>query len=522
MKYYKFNPAIYIWLMPLFAVMLMRLPYFGLDAMNSDEGLYASVARAMQRGGIPYRDAWDHAAPGIFYLYRFAFSIFGDWNMMSIRIIALLAHITSAIIVGFEFRRTGGDIQGAVSATIVAVAVGCYLPADVIAALTETFMLPPLLFFAIMILRWTDELKLNVFTAGIVCAIAIWFKIHALIMIIALLLGGIMSRSLTGKKLTQDLLICVKIMSVAFAAYLVLISALLLRGGWNDFWAMYIKYNIYYMQAGKYDELFLYGLGQTLLQWAVPNFIIAALVGSNLYLLFRKTGKKYGRAIFFSCALLAGLLIGTAGARLFGHYFIPLFAFMGWAAAEGMWIIANEFTKRRLAGRIKWLLVGILTITLLALPLYYFHGYAYQSRYEMMRRGISIGKDYPQLIYKIQEVTKPDELIWIWGFAPEIYVLAKRDCATRFINCNYLVGLIPWVNVAPELDTSAESVPDSWNKLRADLAKSPPVVIVDASVAKYQFWGKYPLSSRPALNKYVQRNYTDLGVYDGFKLYLKK
>ena len=139
-----------------------------------------------------------------------------------------------------------------------------------------------------------------------------------------------------------------------------------------------------------------------------------------------------------------------------------------------------------------------------------------------MQKGITIGRKFPHLAARIREVTAEDDLIWVWGFAPEIYVSAERACATRFINCNYLVGLVPWVNVAPEVDTSAESLPDSWNKLKADLAATPPVIIVDASVANYQFWGKYPLSSRPALEKYVLRNYTDFGDYDRFKLYLRK
>ena len=140
----------------------------------------------------------------------------------------------------------------------------------------------------------------------------------------------------------------------------------------------------------------------------------------------------------------------------------------------------------------------------------------------MMQKGIKMGNKFPSLVDKIQENTSSDNQIWVWGFAPEIYLSSKRDCANRFINCNYLVGLIPWVNVSPETDTSSESLPNSWNLLKQDLRKNPPDLIIDVSVADYQFWGKYPLSSRPALYNYVMNNYVPLGNFNNFMLYIKK
>ena len=49
---------------------------------------------------------------------------------------------------------------------------------------------------------------------------------------------------------------------------------------------------------------------------------------------------------------------------------------------------------------------------------------------------------------------------------------------------------------------------------------NPPVAIVDAAVANYQFWGKYPMSGRPELRKFVDANYRDIGNFDGFQVYL--
>ena len=42
-----------------------------------DQGIYAIVADAMLRGGMPYRDAWDFKPPGIFLVYALTRAVFG-------------------------------------------------------------------------------------------------------------------------------------------------------------------------------------------------------------------------------------------------------------------------------------------------------------------------------------------------------------------------------------------------------------------------------------------------------------
>src|SRR5882724_9164740 len=42
-----------------------------------DQGIYATVAATMLRGGMPYRDAWDFKPPGIYVIYALARAVFG-------------------------------------------------------------------------------------------------------------------------------------------------------------------------------------------------------------------------------------------------------------------------------------------------------------------------------------------------------------------------------------------------------------------------------------------------------------
>src|SRR5262245_10514790 len=54
--------------------MVAQLLDFG---YGRDQGIYATVARAIRAGGVPYRDAWDFKPPGIFFVYALADAVAG-------------------------------------------------------------------------------------------------------------------------------------------------------------------------------------------------------------------------------------------------------------------------------------------------------------------------------------------------------------------------------------------------------------------------------------------------------------
>ena len=55
-----------------------------------DQGIYATVAGAIARGGAPYLDAWDFKPPAIFLVYAFA-RLFGP-GMLAVRLVELAAY----------------------------------------------------------------------------------------------------------------------------------------------------------------------------------------------------------------------------------------------------------------------------------------------------------------------------------------------------------------------------------------------------------------------------------------------
>ena len=104
-----------------------------------DQGLFADVADAMRRGGVVYRDVWEHKPPGIYYVYYLAFMLFGR-DFWSVRLIEVLAiGIGSAGLVRTAQRWFGSTPAGLVSALALPL---LYLQLGPNSAQPETFQIP--------------------------------------------------------------------------------------------------------------------------------------------------------------------------------------------------------------------------------------------------------------------------------------------------------------------------------------------------------------------------------------------
>ncbi len=507
------------WGLPLLVILACRMPYFGMEILNSDEGLYAATARIMMEGGVLYEDAWEHAAPGIFYLYKTIFSIFGAWNMLAIRYITILAHLAAALLIGRDVRIRYGDVPGVFAGVLAALAIGGYLPQDAVASITEIFMLPFLLLAARSLYRWTETGEGSVVLTGLWIAITAWFKIHGLLILILILAGAWIARYVVTRKRVFTFPIFALLASAGW--YIVLLMPLLFDGGFNAFFRIYIKYNLFYAGAGGYDWGFIGGVWTKIWDWALPQWLAVALALMFLTAYSANRRKLRSKKIFLGGALVGSFLVATIGGRLFGHYFIPAAAFTAWLGAEGFALLYCQSRRNRIDKKSPPVRVALVAMALgILLPIVYFHGGAYRHQRLIELDGEPLKSRYPDLVEKTREVTPEDEDIWVWGFAPELYVLSKRDPANRFVKCDYLVGLVPWVNVEPHIDTTPYIIEGSWQLLGQDMTRNPPAVIIDCAEADYQYYGKYPMDNNAQLKAFVETHYTDLGRYDSQDLRL--
>ena len=153
---FKDKPIIWIvLLLSLFVTAVARIPQLFLP-FERDEGAYAYIAEIIDRGGLPYRDAFDHKPPGIYYLYHLSFSVFSN-TVYAPRLAALFFIAATCILVySFVFKVTKSSSAGTLSMALLAFATASPAYAG-FTANTEIFVLPFVLGASLLLLK--DELS---------------------------------------------------------------------------------------------------------------------------------------------------------------------------------------------------------------------------------------------------------------------------------------------------------------------------------------------------------------------------
>lgn len=79
-----------IFIILLFALILLRVPSLFEPTWYGDEGIYASVGSELNRGEILYKDIWDNKTPGIYHIYGLIIKIFGT-DLFWVRLFSLFS-----------------------------------------------------------------------------------------------------------------------------------------------------------------------------------------------------------------------------------------------------------------------------------------------------------------------------------------------------------------------------------------------------------------------------------------------
>lgn len=87
------------------AFLLLQILTFG---YGRDQGIYAMVGRALLRGEMPYRDAWDFKPPGIFLIYAGVRAVLGN-GQAAIRVLEVLGLAAMVAAMGELTRRWWGE-----------------------------------------------------------------------------------------------------------------------------------------------------------------------------------------------------------------------------------------------------------------------------------------------------------------------------------------------------------------------------------------------------------------------------
>jgi hypothetical protein len=198
----------------------------------------------------------------------------------------------------------------------------------------------------------------------------------------------------------------------------------------------------------------------------------------------------------------ASILAVMVGGRFFGHYFHQVTAPLAVLAAPA----AASFSPRRLAAGLAIPAGAFLAAGALHSPI--------------MNIAGQPDPDVRAVTAFIDAHAKDGDSICLWGNTPELYFVADRPLGCRFVFSNYLTGLSPATatQTDPDVDASANIVPEAWDMLEADVATRRPRWFVDASPGDVGHYGKFAPAHFPRLAAILERDYVPVATIAGMRV----
>lgn len=502
-------------------ILLFRLPLAAVPFFNVDEGIGAVVANSLLDGGVYYRDSIDQRGPVAYYVYALIFLVFGRNNMLAVHVsltalVLLLTYLIYRIGASLWGRRAG-----CWAALFFAVFSYAYDTRDTLAFHTEWVAVLCTTIAAYWFLKFiTQSRPVFLFLSGVAFSLAFFTKqfaladffVAALFCFIFLKIEKASLRHLSasiGSLVAGFLLVAAVI--VGYYAW---------RGALAEFRFYFWDYNFnYYTPAlSAFQRLklavlyFIHSEGFIRANFLLPVLFISA--AGMAVARFLSGGRRLDRPLLIEFYLVVWGLVsyasGSYTGRHFAHYFfmlLPPFCLLNGRTMSLLYEVVPALTvaAQRTALRL-FLLVLVLTGIVFPLGQYSFR-LNVREVFEDEDKVAFVPRTLYQLTDYIKQHSSPGDKIFVWGFYPEIYILADRTPASRYTYCNFLTGLLPWVNVEPDKDTSASIVPDAWPIFMEELRRNQPRYFVDTSIGNRHYYGKYPLKMFPSLWEFLRTGY---------------
>lgn len=494
-------------------VLWLRGPSLSATMWNVDETIHATIAEVILDGGVLYRDTIDQRTPLSYYTVAAVFGLTGS-SLPATRVFMALLVVAAAWMLSRTAFRINGPITAICSALIFAAfANNLLMPEDTFAVHTEWFVVffttaaafcflagpagPPglggclltggMLGFAFM----SKQSALLDLAPALVALISMVVD-RQLTPIASLQRGGV----LIGGFLIASLLWC---------------GPLILAGAGPDLLYYAWTYNVdIYGAEFTFAEKVWSGLplfGK--IGVVYPVLLVTGLI-SGAWLLARSlqfnprevARQRRPGEIYLLTWCITSLGAAMAGGRGFDHYFIPCLAPFAWVAAMGPAVWFRQTVEQpSLTILVRGLLIAFVGAVLYSVTLA-----------PLAARKAPHPPADPALRVSawIKDQSAAEDQIFVWGFNPDIYFYTDRRPASRFVYCTFQTGLIPWTNIAPEIDTNYARVSGSMDALLEDLEQHTPRYIVDSSAGPHRHFGKYPLNRFPVLEDWINRHYAEI------------
>ncbi len=393
-----------------------------------DEGVYGTIARGWMDGAIPYRDLWDNKAPLLFLWYVASFASLGE-SVAAPRLFAAIAAGLSVPFVWAAARTLFDRRLATLAAALFALSfLNIYIQ---VTANAEVFMLLPLTAGLWALAMGARGGRLWWFlAAGVLTSLAMFTRQSALWALVGygawlavLFLRHREERPhllRAGAALAAGAVLA----AIPFVIYFAAHDAL------SELWYAMFAFN--WFKAGE----------SSFYMKLIPPLIgnPAPLVGGLVFWALAALGvwRLCLRGDRFAWLILSFLVSSEAAAqmmgRLFPHYSVQLMPGAALAGAFGLLYVWERWREGR------WLpatfVVATAGVTVGAAAFLYSQP-TVADRFEVQYWYRDNAQDAivaPQIAAVVEEMTRPGDYIYEWGKESEIYFLADRQPASRWLH----------------------------------------------------------------------------------------
>ncbi|MDH6578267.1 glycosyltransferase family 39 protein [Kitasatospora sp. MAP5-34] len=428
-----------------------HVPSFLRPVWSPDEGYLATQARMLADGGVFYDTVVDRKPPLLPWLYEACFAVFGSTSLWPLRTLAIVAHLVTAVLLASIARGRWGDRAGAAAGALyLLISIGLS-PEDAQAATFEVFMLPAM----VAAFRYAERRRW--LAAGIAVALCSLTKQTGGAVLLPVLWMLYQDARLRGVRWPPAL---AKIM-FGFALPIAFVAVILTKPKGFLFWVV-TGSGDYASLGGAWLQMTGRALGNcAILAAAGLGFLIP--LGRRLWLGYRSRGtsapaaEEHGSTADLWVWLLSSAVAVSTGFHFFGHYYLQL---MPPLVLLGVGAVSTSACRWR----------PVLVYSTAAATAFW--GLA------VFWPGQTITHN-TEVATTVAEQSTPKDTVLVWGMHPELYWLADRKPASRYLTAGFLT------NFSGGKDNKQVgeqySVSDAWQTFDQELANNLPEVVVDDS-----------------------------------------
>lgn len=460
-------------LIPVLAVVTVvtRLPSFARPLWNPDEGFVATQARQLADGGTLYDTVVDRKPPLLPWLYQGAFALFGDDSLWPLRVLAIGAVLTAAVLIASIARRRWGDGAGwSAGVAFVLILVGLS-PEDTQAASFGLFMVV-----------WTVA--------------AMWFADRERWCWAGIALAGAMLTKQTGGAVLLPLLFVLwrsragwLALGWLLAGAVLPLAAVALAFGPADF--------VYWTATGSGAYTSVKGAGVLALLRALggTGLLTLACLPLLCVLVFTVATRRevLARTADLWVWLVSSAAAVTVGFQFFGHYFLQLVPALALLSAGALCGVGARGAS--------------VAVALTALIAAGYTGWGYLADRQDLDHAHRVA-------HTVRDRTDPGDRVLFWGMHPEHYWISDRVPASRYLTAGFLTnysGGRGGVRVGERF-----AMDGAWTYFMGELRQRPPEMVVDDARGK-----PYGARHIPTLRAFLDRHYERTGSVGGAILYTR-